>query len=132
MEPVLVDTNVLSDVLFDGSAWREWSLEKITEYHGRLTINPLIYAELCYKAESQEEVEMVVEEYSLTFKDLPRKALFLCSRAYRAYRERGGVKTAPLPDFFIGAHAEALSIPILTRDTDRYQTYFPNVPLICP
>jgi predicted nucleic acid-binding protein len=47
------------------------------------------------------------------------------------YRRRGGTKTSPLPDFFIGAHAAALGISILTRDKGRYTTYFPQVRLIC-
>jgi predicted nucleic acid-binding protein len=37
-----------------------------------------------------------------------------------------------LPDFFIGAHAQAARLPLLTRDTRRYQTYFPDVALIAP
>jgi predicted nucleic acid-binding protein len=37
-----------------------------------------------------------------------------------------------LPDFFIGAHAQSLGVPILTRDEGRYRTYFPDVRLIVP
>nr|CBX27651.1 hypothetical protein N47_H24730 [uncultured Desulfobacterium sp.] len=43
-----------------------------------------------------------------------------------------GEKTAPLPDFFIGAHAEILNIDLLTRDVSRYKPYFPTVKLIAP
>jgi predicted nucleic acid-binding protein len=64
--------------------------------------------------------------------ELPRLALFLAAQAYRAYRVRGGMKTAPLPDFFIGAHAEASGMTLLTRDKSRYTTYFPSARLICP
>jgi predicted nucleic acid-binding protein len=130
--PIIVDTNVISDVLYDDPQWSEWSQNKLAEFSGQLTINSLIYTELCYKATSQQEVEEIVEGFGLHFEDLPREALYLCACAYRVYRQRDGVKTAPPSDFFIGAHAEALSIPILTRDTSRYQTYFPNVSLICP
>ena len=35
-------------------------------------------------------------------------------------------------DFFIGAHAATAAIPILTRDTGRYRSYFPDVALITP
>jgi predicted nucleic acid-binding protein len=35
-----------------------------------------------------------------------------------------------LADFFIGAQASAEGWPILTRDTRRYRTYFPNVDLL--
>jgi predicted nucleic acid-binding protein len=37
-----------------------------------------------------------------------------------------------LPDFFIGAHAAVLGLPLLTRDARRYRTHFPTVELIAP
>ena len=48
------------------------------------------------------------------------------------YRRKGGVKTAPLPDFYIGAHAQSAGLALLTRDAKRYSTYFPKVTLISP
>ena len=68
----------------------------------------------------------------LALADIPREALFLASKAHLSYRRQGGIKASPLPDFFIGAHAQVLGIPILTRDQGRYRTYFPHVALICP
>jgi len=32
----------------------------------------------------------------------------------------------------IGAHAQAAGISLLTRDTTRYKTYFPEASLITP
>jgi len=49
-----------------------------------------------------------------------------------SYRPRGGTKTGVLPDFFIGAHAQAEGYKLLTRDAGRYKTYFPKIKLICP
>jgi predicted nucleic acid-binding protein len=77
------------------------------------------------------EVEGVVSDLKLEYRELPREALFLAAQAFLQYRRRGGTKTSPLPDFFIGAHAAALGISILTRDKGRYTTYFPQVRLIC-
>jgi predicted nucleic acid-binding protein len=37
-----------------------------------------------------------------------------------------------LPDFFIGGHASALGVPILTRDVARYRSYFPEVRVLKP
>jgi len=48
------------------------------------------------------------------------------------YRQRGGQRRAPLPDFYIGAHAATESLALLTRDAARYRTYFPTVQLIAP
>jgi predicted nucleic acid-binding protein len=63
---------------------------------------------------------------------LPFTVGFPTARAFAAYRKAGGQKSAPLPDFFIGAHAEAEGLVLLTRDAARYRTYFPSVKLICP
>jgi predicted nucleic acid-binding protein len=37
-----------------------------------------------------------------------------------------------LADFFIGAHAAVAGFPVLTRDTQRYSTYFTGVSLVSP
>jgi len=95
-------------------------------------INPIIYTELCYTAADVEQVDTAVNILGLDFKEMSKEALFLTAQTFRVYRERGRTKTAPLADFFIGSHALALKIPILTRDTEQYRSYFPSVPLISP
>ena len=129
---ILVDTNVVVDVLHGDPVWLEWPNAQLKKFAGELWINPIIYAELCYRAKSSEEVDQVMIDMELNYEELTRPALFLAAKAYQIYRQRGGTKTAPLPDFFFGAHAEAMGIPILTRDSARCKTYFPSVRLICP
>lgn len=130
--PVLVDTNVIADVLHGDPLWADWSIAQLTQHAGDLLINPMIYAELCYRATSAAEVEQLVTSLGVQYLELPRAALFVAAQAYRAYRKRGGVKSAPLPDFFIGAHAQTAKLTLLTRDRSRYTTYFPSVALISP
>ena len=55
---------------------------------------------------------------------LPWASAALAAGAFRLYRERGGNKTAPLPDFFIGAHAAVANLTVLTRDPAPYHSYF--------
>lgn len=129
---VLVDTNFIADVIYKDPVWAPWAADQLNAYAGASLINPIIYSELCYHAIGVGEVDQLVLNFGFQFDELPKEALFLASKADRTYRQRGGTKTAPLPDFFIGAHAQALVIPILTRDAGRYSSYFPGVELICP
>ena len=129
---VLVDSNIIFDISGSDPNWSEWSNHQLSQLVGRLLVNPIIYAELCYDAEGSADIDVLLLTLGIRYESLPKEALFSASQAYKTYRSRGGIKTAPLSDFFIGAHAAALGIPILTRDVARYRTYFPQVELICP
>lgn len=129
---VLVDSNVVIDITGRDPQWEEWSARQLENFSGRLAINPVIYAELCFQLPSADEADQLIAYLGLEYREFSRESLFLAAQAYRTYRQRGGTKTAPLPDFFIGAHAAALGIPIITRDVTRYETYFPTVTLISP
>ena len=131
---LLVDTNVLLDVVTSDPRWVDWSqrqLEKLT-LQTRLIVNPVVYAELSIGFRQLEEVEHVLDSTGVEVEEIPRLALFLAGKAFQTYRARGGRKTGVLPDFFIGAHAVAEGIRLLTRDTRRYRSYFPTVELITP
>ena len=63
---------------------------------------------------------------------LPYEAAFLAGKSFLAYRRRGGTRTLPLADFYIGAHAAVRGYRLLTRDASRYRSYFPSLKLIAP
>ena len=131
---IFVDTNVLVDVLSNEPQWADWSIHQLrmqSKIHV-LSINPIIYAELSSAFTKIEDLENVVKTMQLKMIQMPRPALFLAAKAFHLYRKRGGVKHNVLGDYFIGAHAAVNQVPILTRDTQRYQTYFPTVRLIAP
>ena len=127
----LVDSNIIIDIVQRDPEWAEWSMTALSEVE-QAKVNPIIFAEICYQETSSDEVDGLLEALSLGFEELPRAALYLASQAYRIYCRSGGTKTSPLPDFFIGAHAATIGVPIITRDVNRYRIYFPTVPLICP
>lgn len=131
--PVLVDSNVILDLVNQDQVWLEWSHSAIEAHTPEgLFANAMVYSELCCNAKSTSEVDALLNGMGVQMAAIPREALFLAAKAHLVYRRRGGTKTAPLPDFFIGAHAEVLGVAILTRDSARYKTYFPSVRLICP
>ena len=131
---VLVDSNVILDVIEDDEVWAEWSQGQMDAIAMRedLTINPVIYAELSLAFARIEELEAFVASAEFRLLETPREALFLAGKAFLAYRKQGGTRTGVLPDFFIGAHAAVMDLPLLTRDSARYRTYFPDIQLIAP
>jgi predicted nucleic acid-binding protein len=131
---IIVDTNILIDVIEDDPFWADWSDYQLTllgQVH-ELAINPVIYAELSASFKSTESLHREIAGLELEFHNFPHLALFKAGMAFGEYRRRGGPRKTLLPDFFIGAHAAAMSCPILTRDPDRFRSYFPSVELITP
>jgi predicted nucleic acid-binding protein len=100
--------------------------------HDVLTINPIIYAEVSIGFTRIEDLDVALAAPSLQRLPLPWEAAFLAGKCYVAYRKRGGSRSAPLPDFYIGAHASVAGLSLLTRDATRYRTYFPKLRLIAP
>lgn len=132
---VLVDTNVLLDIATRDAVWFEWSSGQLAALINtrEAAINPVIYAELAPLYPSARDLDLnLVPPSDFRRLPLPFSSGFPAARAFQAYRKSGGQRTAPLPDFFIGAHAEAEGLLLLTRDAARYRTYFPKVKLICP
>ncbi len=134
MKGVLVDSNVILDVFLDDLEWADWSESKLEEYseHSSLYINSIIYSEISIGFKLIEDLESAIVKAGFQFVGIPKEALFLAGKTYIKYKKRKGVKTTPLPDFFIGAQAAVLDLDLLTRDVSRYQTYFPTVKLIAP
>jgi predicted nucleic acid-binding protein len=130
----LVDSCVLIDVLADDPAWAEWSLDQLDRLgrQGPLVINPLILAEISPRYEKASDLEAALAGLPLVREPLPWDAAFLAGQAFRVYRLGEGVKTSPMPDFYIGAHALVRGIRLLTRDVQRYRNYFPRLAIIGP
>jgi predicted nucleic acid-binding protein len=132
--PILVDSNVLLDVLTEDPRWSSWSMKALAEQADRdlLAINPIIYAEVSIGFVRIEEIDAALPPPTFHRLALPWEAAFLAGKCFLAYRKRGGVRSSPLPDFYIGAHASVSGMKLLTRDAARYRTYFPKLGLIAP
>jgi len=134
MPGVLVDSNVLLDIATDDPLWADWSAERLSvcANQGALIINPIIYAEVSVGFQRIEEVDQFFDPQVFLREPLPWEAGFLAGKAFLAYRKRGGTKSSVLPDFYIGAHAAIVGLPLLTRDANRYRTAYPKLELIAP
>ena len=131
---ILVDSNVILDIATEDQTWFQWSSETLARYAEThiLVINPIIYAEVSIGFDRIEDVEIILSPSFFRREPLPWEAAFLAGKCFLAYRRKGGKRGSTLPDFFIGAHAAIAGIPLLTRDTSRYRTYFPKLKLIAP
>src|ERR1700680_4417355 len=134
MTAVLIDSNVLLDVMTEDARWFSWSAEALAQAADRfrLVMNPVIYAEVSMRYSRIEDLEEALPKEMLHREAIPYEAAFLAGKSFLAYRQKGGTKRSPLPDFFIGAHAAIAGYRLLTRDAARYRTYFPRLPLITP
>jgi len=95
-------------------------------------------AELCAGDRNPQNVESDLRNWGVQILDVPAAAAVVCGKAYRRYalarRTSGGgdAPKMPLPDFFIGAHAEIMDWKLATRDSDRISKYFPSAGLLTP
>lgn len=134
MTDFLVDSNVILDVLTEDPHWFDWSAKQLADCaeKGILHINAIIYAEVSIGFQDITQVESVLSPSFFQRDPLPYEPAFLAGQAFLEYRRRGGIRRSPLPDFYIGAHSLLCDYILLSRDANRYQTYFPKLILISP
>ena len=131
---VLVDSNVLLDIFSDDAIWRPWSEAALHQavVSSEVGINPIIYAETSLRFDDPEVLDRQLDSLLVQRLPLPYEAAFRAGRSFLEYRRSGGARSSPIPDFYIGAHAELEGLGILTRDVRRFRRYFPSVNLLAP
>lgn len=134
MGTVFIDSNILLDVLTEDAKWFDWSSAALAAAadRNRLVINAVVYAEVSVRFSRIEDLEAALPAQLIEREAIPFEAAFLAGKCFQAYRRRGGVRTSPLPDFFIGAHAAVAGYDLMTRDVGRYKTYFPKLTMLHP
>jgi predicted nucleic acid-binding protein len=136
----LFDTSVILDALEKDSEHFEWALNLIIEAAatGGAAVNAVTVAELCAGDRDPAVVCADLQNWEVRVLDVPAAAAPVCGKAHRRYaisRKNSGGGNAPkipLPDFFIGAHAEIMGWKLATRDSERIAKYFPKVALVIP
>lgn len=137
---ILIDTNVVIDARDSSQANHVWAVRQIEQAVAGEGggINAVALAELCAGSPSPADVEPEIRKLGLEIFDLPAAVSETCGTAYRRYvlarRASGGgnAPKIPLPDFFIGAHAEVMNWKLATRDAGRISRYFPKIILLTP
>lgn len=130
----MVDSCIYLDVFTRDPVWSEWSANAMADAadRGTIVLNSAIYAEISVRFDRIEQIEAILPADTYVYHEIPREAAFLAGKCFLRYRRRGGTRTAPLPNFFIGAHAAVAGIPLVTRDPARFREYFPALRLVAP
>lgn len=134
MALTLVDSNVVLDYLTADDEWVDWSATMLKQAvdEGGVAINHVVFAEVSVRFTTLDAVDEALPADYFQRLSLPWEAAFLAGQCFKRYRDRGGARTSPLPDFFIGAHAAVAGMALLTRDARRYRFYFPKLTIIAP
>ena len=136
----LLDSNVLiyaSDPGNPHHAWARRIIARCVSTDGA-AVNAVCLAEICVGEKEPRTVADRIRGWGVEILDVPAAAAEVCAAAHRLYRERRWQQSGkdaprtPLPDFFIGAHAQIMGWNLATADTARIETYFPGVPLVSP
>ena len=136
----LLDTNVLIYASQANAVHHDWARLTVADAvaSSGAAINAVSVAEICVGADHAATEIGRVRAWGVEILDVPGAAAEVCAAAYRRYRERRRLQSGlespaiPLPDFFIGAHAEIMDWPLATADRSRVAAYFPSVRLITP
>ena len=130
----LVDTNVWVDCVDEASPWHDWAVEQLQVCSQRtpLHVNLVIFTELLLPGPDVTALDALLDVYDVQRSNLPWACASLTATAFALYRQRGGSKQRPMPDFYIGAHAAVSNFSVLTRDRGPYKAYFPRLNLIGP
>ena len=137
---ILLDTNIIIDAHYGSAIERNRARNLISSavINEGAAISSVSLAELYAGPDPGLTIEEEIRHTGVAIFDIPVAAAPICGRAYRKYRvarrKSGGGKgsSIPLPDFFIGAHAELMGWELATRDSERFRLYFPKVKLIEP
>lgn len=131
---VLVHTNVWVDCIDPESEWHDWAVEQLQlcSEKSPLHVNLIIYTELLVPGPDIEALDALLGIYETLRRPLPWSCGALAAKAFGRYRQWGGTRPLPLPDFFIGAHAAVANLTVLTRDPAGYRSYFPRLAVLGP
>lgn len=131
---ILIDSSVLIDIVNIEARGEIWSEQQalLAKKSGKIAINLVIYAEISRDFLNKSQLDLFLSGAAISVEPMNEAVAYAAALAHEKYRQAGGLRSATLPDFFIGAHASTMGYILLTRDPKRIRTYFPDVNLITP
>lgn len=131
----LLDTNIVIALLDPEDHFHAWAAGKLEDLKadGPTVISDMVYCEVSVAMDNSDQMDEAISSLGLDRITCSNEALFRAGKAYLRYkRENKGPKLGVLPDFIIGALADAEDIPLWTTNRQDYVGYYPNLALIVP
>ena len=130
----LVETNIWIDCMDPASPWHARAVDQLQTCSERapLHVNLVIQTELLVPEPAVDALDALLDVYETQLSALPWSCTALAAAAFLQYRRSGGLRHAPLPYFFIGAHAAVANLTVLTRDPMPYRRHFARLALVSP
>lgn len=129
-----VDSSVLLDLFSAsprfGAASREALDKALSE--GALVACEVVWAEVRAHFADRPTFESAMADLGLEFDAIDAGTAGAAGEAWRKYRKGGGLRTALVPDFLVGAHGAARADRLLTRDRGFTRRYFPRLAILDP
>lgn len=129
-----VDTSVLLDIFLADPTFGVRSREalRMCIREGRLVACEIVWAEIAAAFAGERPARDALEGLGVEFSGIDAVTSLAAGRAFKDYRRRGGTRQRVVPDFLIGAHAQAESDRLLTRDRGFYRSYFKTLTVLDP
>lgn len=111
-----------------------WALGEFTtrQAAGPIVVSDIVYAEVSAGMSSRADVDEIIRRFGLERTRLDDAALFDAGQRFKLYRKTKGQKTNVLPDFFIGAAARLLGVPLVTANPKDFRGFFSGLIIVHP
>jgi len=109
----LLDTNIVIALLDQEHHFHAWAVERLAalKIDGPTIVSDIVYCEASIAMDSRGQMDEAIASLGLDRIPCSDEALFRAGKAFRKYKdENKGPKLGVLPDFIIGALADAEGI----------------------
>ena len=130
---IFLDSNIVIDLVERVGRWSAWSRLAVADTaEAGFVTNAIVLTETAPQFGSSLEQSDYLSSINVAIVAISGAAAYRAGKAQQLYRERGGERTALVADFLIGGHAVDLGATLVTRDRQRFASYFPDLTLITP